>query len=176
MAAPGHVKHTGRGDLIVGDPSGVHQWRLEALAALFRRAEIPCVVSENIQGELWTKLVMNCTYNPLSALSRAKYGAIVADAGARAVMKAVTEETIAVAQATGVRFPAGDLLAAVYKLGEAMAGATSSTAQDLARGKRTEVDSLNGYVARRGEELDVPTPVNQALHALVKLLENALPV
>jgi 2-dehydropantoate 2-reductase len=48
----------------------------------------------------------------------------------------------------------------------------SSTAQDINRGKRTEIDSLNGYISRRGTELGIPTPVNHALYALVKLLEN----
>ena len=57
--------------------------------------------------------------------------------------------------------------------GEAMSEATSSTAQDVQRGKRTEIDSLNGYVARRGAELGVPVPVNRVLYALVKLLEEA---
>ena len=57
------------------------------------------------------------------------------------------------------------------KLSDAMPEATSSTAQDLARGKQTEIDYLNGYVARRGAELGVPVPVNRTLHALVKLLE-----
>ena len=65
------------------------------------------------------------------------------------------------------------MVEAAYLLGEAMSQATSSTAQDIRRGKRTEIDSLNGYVARRGAELGVPTPVNQVLHALVKLLEEA---
>jgi 2-dehydropantoate 2-reductase len=54
-----------------------------------------------------------------------------------------------------------------------MREALSSTARDIERGKRTEIDSLNGYVARRGADLGVPTPVNQTLHALVKLLEEA---
>jgi 2-dehydropantoate 2-reductase len=49
----------------------------------------------------------------------------------------------------------------------------SSTAQDLARGRRSEIDHLNGYVARRGEALGIATPVNRALHAVVKLLEDA---
>jgi 2-dehydropantoate 2-reductase len=52
-----------------------------------------------------------------------------------------------------------------------MASALSSTAQDIALGRPTEIDSLNGWVARRGQELGVPTPVNRTLHALVKLLE-----
>jgi 2-dehydropantoate 2-reductase len=53
-----------------------------------------------------------------------------------------------------------------------MAGALSSTAQDIGRGKCTEIDSLNGYISRRGAALGVPTPVNFALYSLVKLLEN----
>jgi 2-dehydropantoate 2-reductase len=62
-------------------------------------------------------------------------------------------------------------MAAALQLGDAMADATSSTAQDIARGRPTEIDSLNGYVARRGRELGVRTPVNSTLYALVKLLE-----
>jgi 2-dehydropantoate 2-reductase len=63
---------------------------------------------------------------------------------------------------------------ALKLLSQQMAEATSSTAQDLARGKKTEIDSLNGYVARLGAKLGVPTPVNHTLYALVKLAENRL--
>jgi 2-dehydropantoate 2-reductase len=180
MIAPGHVRHTGRGDLIVGDLWGkgggedLHQGELKKLAALFTRAGVPCQISENIEADLWTKLIMNCAYNAISALSRARYGRIVSNPGTRDVMRRVVEEAVAVAQAAGVRFPDVDLVEAVIKLGEAMAQASSSTAQDIARGKRTEIDSLNGYVARRGADLAVAAPVNQTLHALVKLLEVAV--
>jgi 2-dehydropantoate 2-reductase len=177
MTAPGHVKHTGRGDLIIGNPwvrgrgEDPRRGELENLAALFARADVPCQVSENIEAELWTKLIMNCAYNAISALSRARYGRIASNPGPRDVMRRVVDEVVAVALASGVRFPGVDLVEAVVKLGEAMANATSSTAQDIARGKRTEIDSLNGYVACRGAELGVAAPVNQTLHALVKLLE-----
>ncbi len=145
--------------------------QLEDLASVFARAGVPCLVSDNIEADLWTKLIMNCAYNAISALSRARYGRIVRTPWTRDVMRQVTDEAIAVARASGVRFPDGDLVESVFKLGEAMAGALSSTAQDIGRGKRTEIDSLNGYVARRGAELGIATPVNQTLHALVKLLE-----
>jgi len=62
-------------------------------------------------------------------------------------------------------------LETVYAVASAMPEATSSTEQDIARGQPTEIDHLNGYVAREGEALTVPTPVNDTLHALVKLLE-----
>jgi 2-dehydropantoate 2-reductase len=173
MTGPGRVRHSGRGDLVVGDPHGGRRGEVERVAALFARAGVPCVVSDNIRAELWTKMAMNCAYNAVSALGRTKYGRIAGDAGAREVLRRAVEETAAVARACGVRFPDLDLVAAAFRLGEAMREATSSTAQDIARGKRTEIDSLNGYVARRGAELGVATPVNQALHALVKLLEAA---
>jgi 2-dehydropantoate 2-reductase len=88
-------------------------------------------------------------------------------------MRQVIEEVVAVGRASGVRFPSINLVETGLRLAETMPNAISSTAQDLARGKRTEIDALNGYVARRGAELGVPTPVNQTLHALVKLLEEA---
>jgi 2-dehydropantoate 2-reductase len=171
MTGPGRVRHSGRGDLIVGDSRGRRRAEAERVAALFARAGVPCVVSDNVEAELWAKMAMNCAYNAVSALGRVKYGRIAADPGAREVLRRAVEETVAVARAGGVRLPDVDLVEAAYRLGEAMSGATSSTAQDIARGKRTEIDSLNGYVARRGAELGVATPVNQALHALVKLLE-----
>jgi 2-dehydropantoate 2-reductase len=174
MSGPGRVKHTGRGDLVVGDPRGGRRAELDRLAALFARAGVPCPVSDNIAGELWAKMAMNCAYNAASALGRAKYGRIAGDPPAREVLRQAVEETTAVARAAGVRLPDGDLVEAAFRLGEAMREATSSMAQDIARGKRTEIDSLNGYVARRGAELGVPTPVNQALHVLVKLLEKTV--
>lgn len=83
------------------------------------------------------------------------------------------EEAVAVARAAGVRIPDVDFVEAAMKLAETMDTAVSSTAQDIARRKRTEIDALNGYIARRGEALGVPTPVNHTLHALVKLLEES---
>jgi 2-dehydropantoate 2-reductase len=167
VTEPARVKHTARGDLILGSHP--------ELARLFERAEIPVRQSENIEGDLWMKLLLNCAYNALSAVGRAEYGRLVRSALARDVMRDVVEEVVAVGTASGVRFPQMDLLAATWKLGQGMERTTSSTAQDVARGKRTEIDSLNGYVARLGKDLGVPTPVNRTLHALVKLLEPGSP-
>ena len=174
MTAAGEVTHKGRGDLIIGQPgTGSPAVDLEAIAALFRRAGVPCVVSQHIEQDLWQKLVMNCAYNAISALTGARYGAIADHARAREIVELATRETVAVANAAGVPLPLEATLASAQQLGRAIAGALSSTAQDIERGKRTEIDSLNGYVARRAAELGVPAPVNQTLHALVKLLEES---
>ena len=86
------------------------------------------------------------------------------------VMRDVVAECLAVAKAEGVQVP-GDVHAAMRKLADSMPSQYSSTAQDLARGKRTEIDYLNGLIVRRGEALGIATPANRVLWALVKLME-----
>lgn len=168
---PGYVKHVGRGDLIIGPETA----RAKELAACFARAEIPCRVTDNIQGELWIKLVANCALNAVSALGHAKYGRIAASADARRLMEEIIDETLAVARAQHVVLPGvqdtKSAMVGVMKIAAQMAEQMSSTAQDLYRGKATEIDSLNGFIARRGFELGVPVPVNHALSTLVKLAE-----
>jgi 2-dehydropantoate 2-reductase len=168
---PGRVKHVGRGDLVLGPKNE----RTERVAALFARANVPCRISENIEGELWTKLIWNCALNAVSALGRAKYGQIAASADARKVVETVVDEVLAVARAANIHPPGLEdpkaAIAGAFKIATQMAEAFSSTAQDMMRGKRTEIDSLNGYISRRGVELSVATPVNHALFALAKLAE-----
>jgi 2-dehydropantoate 2-reductase len=85
-------------------------------------------------------------------------------------MREVVDECLAVARAEGVQLP-GDVHAAVGQIVETMPGQYSSTAQDLARGKRSEIDYLNGLIVRRGQALGIATPANRVLWALVKLME-----
>ena len=169
---PGVVKHVGRGDLVVGPRNA----KTERIATLFSRASIPCRISENIEGELWTKLVWNCALNAVSALAHAKYGQIAGSRDAWKVVETAVHEALAVARAAHIHPPGLEdpqaAFAGALKIATQMAEAVSSTAQDMNRGKRTEIDSLNGYVSRRGAELGVSTPVNQALYALVKLAED----
>ena len=180
MPGPGHLLHAGRGDLVIGEygsaPGTAHpaSERAQAVARLFERADVPCRVEADVRGELWTKLVMNCAFNAISALGRSRYGPMLDDAGVRALMREAIDEAVAVARADGV--PIADAQAqfdAALRLGDAMRAASSSTAQDLSRGRPTEIDSLNGYVARRGQSLGIATPVNRALATLVQLLERA---
>jgi len=167
----GRVKHLARGDLIIGPPSE----QTTELANLFIRAGIPCRVSDNIEGELWLKLLRNCALNAISALGRVCYGQIVQSDYARKLMEQVVDEVLAVARGAGVVLPGiqdrESGMAAAMELAIQMADAFSSTAQDLNRGRVTEIDALNGYIARRAAELGIPAPVNHALFTLVKLAE-----
>jgi 2-dehydropantoate 2-reductase len=167
----GRVKHLARGDLIIGPLSD----RTTEVANVFNRAAISCRISENIAGELWVKLLCNCALNAISALGHARYGQIVQSGDAKQLMQDVVDEVLAVARAAGVVLPGVDDresgMAAAMEIATQMADAFSSTAQDLNRGRPTEIDALNGYISRRGAELGVPVPVNHALFTLVKLAE-----
>jgi 2-dehydropantoate 2-reductase len=165
MAGPGHLKHHGRGELVI-EPARAGERVAQALAA----AGVPTEISPNVRGALWLKLILNCAYNAISAIAQRPYGENVASAGIWDVMQDVVDECVAVASADGVQLPADPHLA-TRKLVESMPAQYSSTAQDLARHKPTEIDYLNGYVLRRGQALGIPTPVNRALWALVKLIE-----
>jgi 2-dehydropantoate 2-reductase len=171
MPAPGHIKHLGRGDLVIG-PKNAHT---EKLATLCESAKVPCRISENIFGELWTKLVWNCALNAVSGLGHVTYGDIIASDDAKRVVQAVVHEVLAVAKAKNIQLPGFEdpkaAIAGAFKIAGQMSGTRSSTAQDMVRRKKTEIDSLNGYVATVGDELGVPTPVNHTLFTLVKLQE-----
>jgi len=166
MAGPGHVRHHGRGELVI-EPSKANDEVARALIA----AGVPTEISDNVRGALWAKLIANCAYNALSAITQLPYGRLVKGEGITAAMRDLVDECVAVAKADGVTLP-GDVDAAVRKIAETMPGQYSSTAQDLARRKRSEIDHLNGLIVRRGEALGVATPANRLLHGIVKLIES----
>jgi 2-dehydropantoate 2-reductase len=165
MAGPGHVRHHGRGELVIG-PSALS----EQVAQACNAAAVPVQISDNVAGELWAKLILNCAYNALSAIARLPYGELVKGVGVQEVMRDVVDECLAVAHAMGVTV-VGDAWAGVEKIVATMPAQYSSTAQDMARGKLTEIDYLNGYIERQGRAHGVPAPVNRVLYTLVKLLE-----
>ncbi len=165
MAGPGHVRHHGGGDLAIGrSPAS------EALAQALEAAGVHTTISDDIEVTLWSKLVINCAFNALSAVADISYGPMLEVEGARDVVTRAVQEAIAVARTNGVSLP-DDLLANILNIPTMMPQQKSSTAQDLARGKPSEIDFLNGHVVRKGAELGVPTPTNHALQVMVKLAE-----
>lgn len=204
MAGDGHVRHFGRGELVLGtlhrdrlpgpalpasgsdeastpsqattpsnpdgSPAPTAAWR-DDLGRTLESAGIPVQWSQQILGDLWAKLVANCAWNALSAITQLPYGTVHAGRQIEAIMRDVVQECIAVASAQGVVIP-GDPWANVQQIATTMPGQFSSTAQDLGRGRPTEIDHLNGYVVREGERLGIATPANRVLQGLVLLLES----
>jgi 2-dehydropantoate 2-reductase len=181
LPEPGHVKHSARGELVIGELNGelkrersateTPSERCQRVVELFTGAGVPCRISSDIEADLWSKFVVNCAGNAVAAIAQTTYGEAAREAHTREVMGRLIEETVAVARASGVRLAETDFVQTGLKFLESMVNATSSTAMDIARAKPTEIDSLNGLVVRRGAELGIATPVSFTVHALVKLLE-----
>ncbi len=171
VETPGAVKHRGRGDLVIG-----HRERrsdVETVAAWLARAGVPCRVSGDIERDLWLKLILNSMANAVSALTGSTYRGIVDFEPAWNTALEVAREAVQVARGVGFDFDLEDVIAQGLAVCRTVGDATSSTEQDLARGRPTEIDALNGYIARRGAELGISAPVNETLWGLVKMRERA---
>ena len=175
MPTPGLVRHDARGDLLIGDFPGrsgpPRDAAVTRVSNWFEAADVPCRVSPHIDSDLWTKLIVNAALNAISAVVQVPYGEIIGTPESRETVRQLVNECVAVARADGVSMPEADYIEMVLRFAENAGQVYSSTARDLARSRRTEIDALNGFVVRRGVRLGVPTPVNQSLLALVKLRE-----
>jgi 2-dehydropantoate 2-reductase len=180
LPEPGVVQHAGGVALVMGlvngraagpDEAGADRLSLPVLAALFAQAGFDVRLTDDPLRALWDKLIVNCACNAISGLAPAAYGAMAALPAVRELQAAVVREAVAVAQAEGVVASLDEALVAVERVAQAMPLQRSSTAQDLARGRPTEIAQLNGHIAQRGAALGVPVPLNQALWALVQLAE-----
>jgi 2-dehydropantoate 2-reductase len=173
IPAPGVLRHNGRGDLVIGEAGSqkAGDALLADLAAWLTGANVPTRVSGNVEGDLWWKLTLNCAYNAVSALGRSRYGAMMAMPPIRRVVSDTVREIVALAEAKGVRIAMPEPVEAVLRFADVMPLAMSSTAQDIERGRPTEIEYLNGYVVRECDARGLPAPVNRTLYALVKLKE-----
>lgn len=165
LDGPGRVVHRGGRGLVLA-PDALPANALSA----FREAGIPLELSGTLHGELWTKLILNCAWNALSAITRLPYGELWRAAGTRTLLRELVDECLAVAAAEGVQL-ASDPWPGVVAIAATMPAQYSSTAQDLARGRRSEIGHLNGYIVARAEAAGIPVPANRALYTLVQLLE-----
>jgi len=176
LTAPGHVRVTVHAaPTLVGSPDPAHA-RLCAEAARWAQvlaaAGIPAEPTPALLAELWAKLFYNAALNPLGALLGVPYGALPPDPDARSIMDDVLAEAFAVARAEGIALPWPDVEAyrALFyeRLVPATASHRSSMLQDLERGRPTEIDAMNGWVARRGAALGVSTPANRLLTQAIR--------
>jgi 2-dehydropantoate 2-reductase len=190
MHEHGRVEITSRGRFIVGLATGSVTPRLEDLRAVLGHV-MPTRISRNIDGDLYSKLILNCCFNAMCAVANRSVREIIALRSGRQVFLAVMREAVAVADAEGIavepffgildfhRFLAGSAAPArlkreLFMQAIRLFSGTSrpSTLQSLDRGQATEVDSLNGYVVARGRARGVPTPLNERLTSMVHEIES----
>ena len=171
------MKHHGRGELLIGDPSNTvpqgDQGLLE-ICKLFEGAKVPCSIAPQIKRDMWLKFLVNCSFNAISGIGQIAYGEMVKSPGIVKLIEEITKEFLAIAELEDVNITMSEALAANASIASTMATQISSTAQDLARGKMTEIDFLNGYIVELGKRHRITTPYNESVHALVKMMESPI--
>jgi len=168
LVEPGHVEWTGRGTITLG------AWRpaddtttAEHVAAAFRAADLDVTVTADARGRLWEKLAINAAINPITALARVENGALT-DPPLADLARETAVETAGIARADGVGLDDDRASGAVETVARETARNRSSMYRDVARGRRTEVDAINGYVVDRAASTGEPAPINRTLASLLR--------
>ena len=162
-------------DTHLGELDGALTERVQRIAQTFNAAGLQTLVSQNILGTVWDKLLINVATGAITAITGLSYGPLYAQPQLQALGLAAVQEAMAVAQAQGVSLSISDPLFAWTKAGAGLGhDFKTSMLQSLEKGSVTEIDYVNGAVVSLGARLGVPTPVNSALLALVKGLESRL--
>jgi len=175
VLGPGHVIAGVDGkETIIGELDGRISPRIERIAATFEAAGMKLVVSRNIMGAMWDKLLVNIATGALSGITRLAYGGLYAVPELEVTAMAAVAEAIAVAKASGIELETLHPHDAWVKAGSGLPPEfKASMLQSLEKGSVTEVDFINGAVVRAGAKAGVPTPVNATLVACVKGIERA---
>ncbi|MBI4539361.1 MAG: 2-dehydropantoate 2-reductase [Gemmatimonadetes bacterium] len=175
VVAPGHVHPEGSGAIHLAELRGGVTPRLEGVADVWRAAGFRVELYGDPQPMIWGKLIANVGLGGASAMTGFRIGELLDNPWAWSLTLACVRETAAVAAAKGIKLPYDDPEAWITRFAAKIRDATTSLAIDFRAGRPTEIDSLQGAVAREGETLGVPTPTCRVLHALVKALEGRAP-
>ena len=174
VLAPGHVRWDVRGESILGpfEPSPAPASEVERLADACTRADMPTRAVADARGPQWRKVIFNAASNPVGALTGLTHGRVCERPDLRRLVSALADEGKAVAAAQGVELDQDPEALIDYAARPDVAYEhKASMLQDVEAKRYTEIDYLNGAIARVGDELAVATPFNEMVTALVKGLE-----
>jgi 2-dehydropantoate 2-reductase len=176
VVEPGHVRWDVKGDTTIGpfEPRPAPLEEAERLAEACTRAGLPTVAVPDARGPQWRKVIFNAATNPVGALTGLTHGRVCEDPPLRRLVSGLVDEGKAVAAAQGIVLDADpeDLIDHAARP-EVAYDHKASMLQDVEARRETEIDYLNGGIVRFGREHGVPTPLNEAILALVKGLERS---
>lgn len=170
LVKPGEIYHAGKGPTIIGELNGEITNRIKRIAETFNKAKIETQITQNIWGVLWDKLIINVGINALTAILRVRNGELIKIPEIRDIMIEAVKEAVNVAKALNIKLEIEDHVRKVIEVAEATANNKSSMLQDIEKGKRTEIDYINGAIVKLGKKLKIKTPVNKTLTAIVKAI------
>ncbi len=166
---PGVIEHYKRGSVAIGEMMGYKSERLGMIADLFKQAGIQCQISDDIRRSKWEKMCWNCVFNPITVLINDRVAKALDHPEMMGVIRQIVGEVAAVSATLKVPL-APDMAEKTVQVTQAIRDIHTSMYDDWKAGRPTEIDSLNGYIVQKGRELGIPTPVNEAMTALVKAI------
>ncbi len=175
IVEPGVIDHYKKGAIAIGELMGMESARLLKIRELFTAAGIPCHFSKDIRRTKWEKMCWNCVFNPITVLIDDRVAKALDHAEMMGVIRQIVGEVAAVAATLKVPLPA-DMVDRVVKASQEIRDIHTSMYDDWKAGRSTEIDFLNGFVVEQGRKLGIPTPVNEALTAMIKTITEKEPV
>ncbi len=163
----GKVKVAARGEIALGSPAGDEELA-QQVAGILSSAGLVARTETDVDALLWRKALVNAAINPLTALTHRRNGELLDNADLRQLLRMVAEETYEVGSQLGIGWGHFDPYALVEQVCERTASNKSSMLQDVEAGRRTETDSINGYIAHQAQQAGLAAPLNEALTALVR--------
>jgi len=174
VLAPGRVLHSGQGKTFIGEIDGQLTPRLAQVVEVFNIAGIEVTATPTVLKEIWSKLALNVCTLPTSALLRFHAPELVQHEGTLELMRALLREVLAVAQAQKIDLDFNERWEVITGLLEKLAPtAKASMLQDVEKGRRTEIEVINGAIVEAGRRLGIATPCNDVLVWLVRSLEES---
>ncbi len=168
MLEDGHIRHAGYGPTHIAPFSPQYLDQAEQTADIMTQAGIETRISHDAQSMIWSKLIINASINPLTAIANIANGRLLLDTTLRSTMHNIALEADSVAKAKGINLVYDDVIKAVEDVCKNTSDNFSSMLQDIRRKRRTEIDSITGVIVSEGKKAGVPTPANEILLKQIK--------
>ena len=166
---PGQIIHSTAGNMTIGELCGGSSERGEKICKVLTSCNIDVKLSEDIKKTMWRKMVWNCGFNAITALTGCTVGDILSDSSTKEIVQKAMEEVILVARKLDISL-SRDLPEKTIAHTEQQGEIKTSMFMDMKNGRRMEIETLNGVVSKKGKELNLSTPINNALSAMVRII------
>lgn len=173
LLGTGHIRYAGRGDVIIGKSDGKLSGMLKNIGAVLTKAGFETKVSKDIDSVIWSKLIINVGINALTAITRLNNGRLIEYEESRFLLRSAVQEAVKVVKRKRIKLAYDDPIQKVESVAKATGGNVSSMLQDILNKKRTEIDFINGAIVRQAKAFGIPTPVNEVLANIVKVIESS---
>ena len=170
LRKPGVIYHTGVGWTTIGILKNNIRDKAELVADLLNKSGIKTDITSDIMREIWKKAIVNSSINPLTAIFSCKNGYLLENPILVGIVDRICMESTSVAQACGISLNQEDLIRLTHKVISATANNSSSMLQSIKKGKKTEIDSINGKIVEIGEQHNIEPFLNRILLYIMKNL------